>query len=133
MLGIIQNIEEISELKIGGFSRMNGYKVTTDQHTFYVLIEDFPSCCEDWGSFSSEDNLAYYIGSELREVTLTDAARKTQTVEESNYFEGSIQFVDFVTTQGVFQIAVYNVDENGNYGHAILVAKDEEIVLRDVL
>jgi hypothetical protein len=128
MLGVIQSIEEVSKLKICGLSDMSGYKVSTDQHTFYVLIEEFPTCCEDYGYFSAEDNLSYYIGSELREVTLTDTARKTMTIEDENYFKDSIQFVDFMTTQGVFQIAVYNVDENGNYGHTILLAKDEEIV-----
>jgi hypothetical protein len=55
-------------------------------------------------------------------------------VKESGYYEdeGGIQFVDFVTDKGVFQLAVYNA-HNGYYGHGILVAKDDEILLNDTL
>ena len=157
MLGIIQSIDEVLDLKIGhvaplcgkggrlgvsqminatlgGFSSMDGYKVVTDKHTFYVLIDNCQSCCESWGYLSSDDNLPRYIGSELSEVNLTDTALNKHIVEQSGYYEdeGGIQFVDFVTNNGVFQLAVYNA-HNGYYGHGIMVAKDEEIVLDETL
>jgi hypothetical protein len=156
MLGVIKNIEVITNFKIqpianlngkggrlgmsqminaiSGYADMDGYMVVTDEHTFYVLIDNGQSCCESWGYFSSEDDHKQYIGSTLNEVRLTDKALNSKTVEESDYYcdEGGIQLVDFVTSNGVFQLAVYNA-HNGYYGHGILVAKDEEILLNETL
>lgn len=116
------------------YSAMDGYVVKTDQHTFYVLINNGQSCCENWGYFSSEDDHDQFIGANLLEVNLTDTALNTTKVEESDYYDdaGGIQFVNFVTDNGVFQLAVYNA-HNGYYGHSILVAKDEEVLLNETL
>lgn len=117
-----------------GHPNTDGYKVETDKHTYYVLIDNEQSCCESWGYFSSEDDLEHYIGAELLEVRLTDKALNTKAVEESGYYfdKGGIQLVDFITNKGKFQLAVYNA-HNGYYGHGILVARDDEIILNDVL
>ena len=156
-LGIIKSIEEVSEVKLepiaplegkggriglgqmvnhvfGGYSSMDGYRVTTDQHAIYVLIDNQQSCCESWGYLASDDDLQAYVGAELRQITLTDTALNTQVVEASEYYddEGGIQFVDFATSKGTFQLAVYNA-HNGYYGHGILVAKDDEVLLNDTL
>lgn len=156
MLGKIKNIEEVYNFQIQpvaplegnggrlgmmqmmnclcGYSSMDGYKVETDQHIFYVLIDNGQSCCESWGYLSSEDDLALFINTNLLEIKLTDTALNQKAVEKSGYYEdsGGIQFVDFVTNNGVFQLAVYNA-HNGYYGHGILVAKDNEIILNDTL
>jgi hypothetical protein len=156
MLGKIKSIEEVYNFKIQpvanmngsggrlgmsqminalcGYSDMEGYKVETEDHVFYVLIDNGQSCCESWGYLSSEDNFTPFIGTELIEIKLTDVALNQSVVEKSGYYEdsGGIQFVDFVTERGVFQLAVYNA-HNGYYGHGILVAKDNEILLNDTL
>jgi hypothetical protein len=157
MLGIIESIEEIHDFAIEpiaplesnvarlditqlinnlvGVANMDGYKVTTSEHAFHVLIDNGQSCCEGWGYISSDDNLAPFIGAELREVNLTDTALNTKKVEETaeyGFDGGGIQFVDFVTDRGTFQLAVYN-GHNGYYGHGILVAKDDDIILSDTL
>lgn len=156
MLGKIKNIEEVYDYKIkpianlegkggnlglsqifrtlSGYSDMDGYKVETDEHIFHVLIDNGQSCCESWGYFSSEDDMSKFIGAELREIKLTDKALNVKKFEESNFYEdaGGIQFVDFVTNKGVFQLAVYNA-HNGYYGHGILVTKDEEILVNETL
>jgi hypothetical protein len=126
-LGTIKNIEEIYE-------EMDGYKIETDKHTYLVLIDNGQSCCESWGYFASDDDLKQYIGSELCEVNLTDKALNTMALKESGFYDdcGGIQFVDFVTNKGTFQLAVYNA-HNGYYGHGILVAKDDEIILNETL
>lgn len=92
------------------------------------------SCCENWGYLSSEDDLTQFIGNELIEVKLTDVALNQSKLEDSGYYDGDggIQFVDFVTNKGVFQLAVYN-SHNGYYGHGIVVAKDNDILLNDTL
>ncbi len=156
MLGKIKSIKEVRNLEVKpifkqkgsggllgmaqmltflrGYLVMDGYEVKTTKHTYYVLIDNEQSCCESWGYFASEDNLQYYVGAELLEVRLTDTALNQQVVDESGYYEdeGGIQFVDFVTDRGVFQLAVYNA-HNGYYGHGVLVVKDDEIILNDVL
>lgn len=128
-LGILQMLNDLR-----GFSCMDGYKVETDEHTIYVLIDNEQNCCENWGYLSSEDNLEYFVGAELFEIKLTDKALNQSKVEESGYYEdcGGIQFVDFVTSKGVFQLAVYNA-HNGYYGHGIVIAKDNEILLSETL
>jgi hypothetical protein len=117
-----------------GYAAMDGYKVETDKHIIYVLIDNGQSCCESWGYFSSDDDLSLFTGSELKEINLTDKALNKQKFKDSDYYEdeGGIQFVDFVTNKGIFQLAVYNA-HNGYYGHGILVAKDDEIILNETL
>lgn len=121
-----------SVLMLGGFE-MNGYVIETDKTIIRVLIDNGQSCCEDWGYFSSEDNLDGYIGAELRDVVLTDTSLKTEPIEELEYLDaGGVQFVTFVTDQGDFQLAVYNA-HNGYYGHSIIVAIGDEVKLNEVL
>lgn len=155
--GTIQSIEEVQNFEIQpvaplhgeewqrlgvsqmiaalvGRSSMDGYKVVTSLHTYLILIDNQQSCCEGWGYLSSEDDLQQYVGAELREVRLTDAALNAERVTASGYYEdnGGIQFVDFVTDKGTFQLAVYN-GHNGYYGHGILVVKDDDVLLNNTL
>ncbi len=122
---------------LAGYSEYDGYGVETDKHRFLVLIDNGQSCCENWGYLSSEDDLQHFIGAELRNVTATDIASKkiALALKEGNEWgldEGAVRFVDFETDRGVFQLAVYNA-HNGYYGHGVIVAKDNEILLNDTL
>ena len=160
MLGKIEKIEIITNFKIehiapptgdkdqarmgmaqminavfGGHQEMDGYQVVTDKTKYMVLIDNGQSCCESWGYLANEDDLSVFIGATLKSVELTDTVlNKTQVERSDNYYGdgGGIQFVDFVTDKGVFQLSVYN-SHNGYYGHGILVAKDNEIVLNDTI
>ena len=155
-IGIIKAIEEVSNYGVGnqtpmsgshgarlglsgmlnslsGGMHMDGYRVVTDKHEYLVLIDNSQSCCESFGYFSTDDNLPEYIGKELLAVELTDTSLKTEFIEEIKYLdEGGIQFVTFKTSGGDFQLAVYNA-HNGYYGHGIIVAKDNKILLQDTL
>lgn len=129
-LGMVQMINHLR-----GASDMDGYVVETDKHIFRVLIENGQSCCESWGYLTSEDDLIQFIGNELLEVNLVDTALKQAVVDkeaEYGFDDGGIQFVNFVTDRGVFQLAVYNA-HNGYYGHDIVIAKDNDILLSEVL
>lgn len=153
--GIIQRIEEVHNQGIppiaplegtggrlglaglvnalSGTGSMDGYEVATDKHTYRVLIDNEDSCCESWGYVASDDDLSAFVGADLREVRLTDVALNSATAEcATGLDEGGIQFVDFVTDRGALQLAVYN-GHNGYYGHGILVAKDDEVLLNDTL
>ena len=129
-LGVLQMIRAL-----GDVSSMDGYKVVTDRHEFHVLIDNGQNCCESWGYLSSEDDLAYFVGSDLLGVNLTDVARNQSKVAASGWYDGDqggIQFVDFVTSKGVLQLAVYNA-HNGYYGHGILVLRDRDILFDETL
>ena len=116
----------------GGRS-MDGYEVTCANHRVLVLIDNGQSCCESWGYMSSEDNLSQFVGATLRDIKLTDTGCNTKMIEEEkSIYEGGIQFVDFITSKGDFQLAVYNA-HNGYYGHGIIIAIDDEILCQDTL
>jgi hypothetical protein len=144
-LGKILSITEIENIKLNNgkpvdvcddweWDTYNGYKITTEMHEFYILINNFQYCCESWGYFYLNDDEQKFVGTELREINLTDMALNKRKVEESGYYEdsGGIQFIDFVTNKGILQFAVYNA-HNGYYGHDIIFAKDEEIFHQDTL
>lgn len=159
MLGKIESIEEVHGIGVGNHAKLNGdagsrlgfsgmlsvlgggrsmegYKINTDGHEIVVLIDDQSSCCESWGYFSTEDNMSEFIGSNLLEVSLMDSESKAEVINqkfgEYGLDSGGIQFVNFKTDKGDFQLAVYNA-HNGYYGHGIIVAQDETILCDDTL
>lgn len=102
MLGKIKNIVVVHNIEIKPGYSMDGYKVETDKHTFYVLIDNDQSCCETWGYLSSDDDLNYFIGANLLQIKVIDKALNQKDLIEKNYDifldEGNIQFVDFKTS-----------------------------------
>lgn len=130
---MIKDFGKIKEIKeVFDIDGMDGYKVTTDSKEILVLIDSYQSCCESWGYFSSDDDFEKFIDSQLISLELTDKALNNIKVEKSNYYEdcGGIQFVNFYTSNGVLQLAVYNA-HNGYYGHGILVKINEEVIFDD--
>lgn len=122
---------------LSGHTTMDGYRVRTTMHEFLVLIDNQQSCCESWGHVHSADDLQDYIGAKLTEVRLTDTALNSTILErtgcdEYGFDSGGIQFVDFVTSRGKLQLAVYN-SHNGYYGHGIVVAVDNQPLAEDTL
>jgi len=122
----ILKIEEVTGAKIndsnswGGF---DGYRVTTNKQEALVMISNDQSCCESWGYFTSEDDHEQFIGADLLGVTLVDAAlneKKLKDEIEYGLDEGGIQFVNFETSRGTFQLTVYNA-HNGYYSHPIKI------------
>lgn len=157
MLGKIKQIKEVCDVSVdampsvsgkggrlgvaqmmgflGGFGGMDGYMVETENHTYYVLIDNGQSCCENWGYLTSEDDHDYFIGAELLSVSVTDTALNQTVLTKMDKLyvtDNETQFVTFETSIGAFQLAVYN-SHNGYYGHGIMVAKDSEILVRDTL
>lgn len=154
---IIKSIEEITDLRLGnmgkstdnarlgvaqllssllGYCSYDGYKIITSKHEYLLLINNEQSCCENWGYFSCEDNFNSFIGKTLISVEFTDTAlnkNKLKKFELEDIDKNQIQFIDFkVDTGEVLQFAVYN-EHNGYYGHSILFAKDEDILLNSTL
>ena len=127
-------VNQMLDVVFSGCSKYDGYIIETTKHKYFILINNGQSCCESWGYFSSEDEHDQFINCELKDVRMTDKALNSVKVEKSGFYEdsGGIQFVDFITDVGIFQIAVYN-SHNGYYGHPIYFIKDDEILLSDTL
>ena len=133
MYGIIKNIETIENVELeNDLKSYDGYKVTTDQTNIFILISNRQYCCEGWGYLSSDDDLSQFMGAELKEVNLTDTGLNKINVEKLWINEGGIQFVDFVTNKGTFQLAVYN-GHNGYYGHFIKVIIGDKAICEEWL
>lgn len=116
-----------------GIGYYDGYKVESEKDVIYVLINNGQYCCENWGYFSTEDDLGYYTGAELIDIELTDLSLTTENIDEIKCLdEGGVQFVTFKTSKGIFQLAVYNA-HNGYYGHGIFVIKNNEIMTNKCL
>lgn len=107
----------------------DGYCVTTDEGTVLVGISNDQHCCEGWGWMASDDDIARFVGADLLGVAVVgqESRRCLRIVDSLGLGEGDewcetyAMFVDFMTSVGKFQVAVYN-SHNGYYGHrAVLV------------
>lgn len=115
-----ETILKIEELRDGDY---DGYKVTTDKRTLDVAVDNGQYCCESWGYMSSEDDLEGFVGATLLRVESVDKALNTKT--EPEYLDGSVYFVNFYTSKGMFQLVVYD-SHNGYYGHSFKIMEKEE-------
>lgn len=92
---------------------------------------------ESWGYLSSEDDFGSFIGSELKNVYVTDSELGTIVSNMKEDLDaGSAMFINVETTKGLLQFVAYN-EHNGYYGHDVrLVSKyDDKTVIEadDVL
>lgn len=129
-LGVVQMINAL-----GGGSNYDGWKIITDENEYHILINNGQSCCESWGYIVSENNFSEFIGKDIKDVRLTDTKLNNSSVysDLEHLDAGGVQFVNFEFSDGcVLQFAVYN-GHNGYYGHGIIIAKNEDILLSDVL
>lgn len=129
----IISIDEISEGE--KWNSYEGYLIKTDKQEIKLLIEGGQSCCETWGYFLSEDDISYFVGSDLIDVTLTDVSLNTikfmnelekneisydTPFKQPYIYYGDIMFVNINTTNGLLQFCAYN-EHNGYYGHTAKV------------
>lgn len=104
----------------------DGFAITTDKQVIKLLIDNGQSCCESWGYFMSEDDLEQFIGADLLDVNLTDAALNTKQIEKNkdNIDCDEVMFVNINTSKGLLQFVAYN-DHNGYYGHNAYVFSEQ--------
>lgn len=107
-----------------------GYRIKACYTEVNILIDAERSCCEKFGYMASEDNLEYFIGAEIISVSVVSKGNKKlvsalKSLEDDNHkFEA--EFVEFKTSKGIFQIAVYNA-HNGYYSHNIIISITGEL------
>jgi hypothetical protein len=116
-----ETILKIEELRDDNW---DGYQITTDKRTLNVAVDNGQSCCEGWGYMSSEDDLQQYIGAALLKVESVNSALNAKT-EPGDIDEGTVYFVNFYTSRGMFQLAVYD-SHNGYYGHSFKIIEEKE-------
>jgi len=115
-------------------SKYDGFAIVTNKQTIKIGIDNEQDCCERWGYFVSEDELDYFIGAQIIDLTITDTELKTGLVKkhDAEYRdEGDIMFVNVNTDKGTLQFAAYNC-HNGYYGHEAFVKSEQlnhEVVL----
>lgn len=109
-----------------------GYRVETEKGNIDILIEDESQCYEEWGYMTSDDNLDYFIGAELKDVSIVSDGDKKILSELEKKYEFRAEFVEFKTDKGIFQIAVYNA-HNGYYSHKVVISfYDKDVLLTNV-
>jgi hypothetical protein len=129
----IMAVDEVTGFKHDGDNTWDGFKVTTDKRVILLLVGDGQSCCEDWGMVASEDDVTSFMGAKLLRINWTNPAlSKKLDVDAITVDEGQVMFVDFETSQGVLQLAVYNC-HNGYYGHAAILVIDGDHKLEEYL
>ena len=76
---IIKNIKEVSDVYFNNdkWDTYDGYCIETDSRKLYFVIDNVQGCCEKWGYLSSEDDFGSFIGSELKNVYVTDTKLET--------------------------------------------------------
>lgn len=76
---IIKNIKEVSDVYFNNdkWDTYDGYCIETDSRQLYFVIDNVQGCCEKWGYLSSEDDFGSFIGSELKNVYVTDTKLET--------------------------------------------------------
>jgi hypothetical protein len=113
-----------------GETAYEGFEITTDKQVIRVGIEDGQQCCEAYGCLTTEDDLSQFIGSDLIGVTTTDTSLNTKELDLKldkilgDYRNENSMFVNIETTNGTFQIVVYN-DHNGYYGHDTIIISEQ--------
>lgn len=129
-------MEKILEIKeIEGFKKnqsdsdwcsYDGFEIKTDKQSIKIGVSNEQSCCEDWGYFSSDDDLDQFIGSEIIEITIADTALNVEKLKENCEFldAGDCMFINVSTTEGLLQFTAYNA-HNGYYGHDAVLISDQ--------
>ena len=111
---------------------IGGYIVTTTQNEYIIGITNDVLCCENFGYLSTPDDISEFINSELLTVEITDSdCYKKTAMFDRDMYENTF-FIDFVTTNGTFQLMVYNT-HNGYYGHNVYVLKNNNLLLQSLI
>jgi len=107
----IENVNIIDNRLVFQFN--DGVKLT--------IFDDGQSCCED-RYMSTDDDLQDYKGAILVNFELKNAPDIND-----EYGSHEVQFLDVITSNGVFQLANHN-EHNGYYGGFSIVATLNEVI-----
>lgn len=117
---IILDIKEIPE------NNSDGYEIITTHQTIRFVIDNDQQCCENFGYVVSEDDLRYFIGSELYSIWTTDQFIHKKIMLQLLPFDSEFNgvFINIYTSKGYLQFALYNY-HNGYYGHNFQILSNQ--------
>lgn len=100
--------------RIEGETGYDGLRIEMENGGYVELrIDNDQSCCEVTGAIYADDDLTWFVGANfIGAYMIRDVDFKAISPAD----EENTMFVDFKTDRGVFQAAVYNI-QNGHYGH----------------
>lgn len=100
----------ISELYVDpDYNSDGGLIVKFNDGTGIVVFDAARSCCES-RFMECDENLDYFVGSKFTGVEIRDYVTKHE-----EYDTCETQFVNVITSKGVFEVKTYN-NHNGYYG-----------------
>ena len=110
---VIIKIEETS------FNGMDGFIIyLNDGTTIQLGIDNYQTCCENWGYFMTNDTPQDFIGASVLTINIVDTCLNVEKAPK--LYEGNVMFVNIETNKGTLQFTAYN-DHNGYYGHKAIV------------
>jgi hypothetical protein len=107
--------KEIASVHLDSEKNSLGFKFTDG--TSLYLWDDGQSCCES-RYMRTDDKLSDFTGATLLDLELKKAA----PINDSEYGDHEIQFLDVKTSKGTFQMASHN-EHNGYYGGFHIIAR----------
>lgn len=120
----ITSIKEIYDYRINSESLdVDGWEITTNKQIIIVGISSGKSCCENYGTMSTLDNVNDFIGETLIDICLTKKDLTSLSLDNCCDDDDSM-FVTFKTSNGPFQFVLYN-SHNGYYGHSVIVRSSQ--------
>ena len=130
----ILEIKEVYNVRPDNLFSYDGYEMTTSENTYLFLIENGQCCCENWGYFSSSDNVQEFVNSTLKEIKLVGTVLNVKKLKDiDNYMsENDCMFINLETNKGTLQLTVYN-QHNGYYGHSVRILKNKTNMFGDDL
>ena len=110
---VIIKIEETS------FNEMDGFIIyLNDGTTIQLGIDNYQTCCENWGYFMTNDAPQDFIGASVLTINIVDTCLNVEKAPK--LYEGNVMFVNIETNKGTLQFTAYN-EHNGYYGHKAIV------------
>lgn len=122
---LIKLIDRIQNI-ILNLRSVDGYCIITNNNLYFILINNFQQCCENYGIITSNDDLTYYEGSEFKSIETID-----EPFDKNNY-ERNAMFVNIETSKGLLQFNIYNT-HNGYYGHNVEIKDIDNVLYNETL
>ena len=119
----ILNIEEVYNVNFNNdnYPCYDGFRIETEDEEMYFLINNFQSCCENWGIYLyTPEDLKEYVGAEYLGYDEKNCCEIENHLENEYVHPDETCFLNIHTSKGTIDFAVYN-SHNGYYSHGVIL------------
>lgn len=119
----IVKIEEVNNVNFNddSYSNYDGFRIETEDEEMYFLINNFQSCCENWGTYLyTPEDLREYVGADYLGYDESSCSEIENSLKSEYVKSDAICFLNIHTSKGTIDFAVYN-SHNGYYSHAVIL------------